>query len=573
MGNDFYDEKLSKRREYEIQRAALMQERNSYEQHWRELAEFIKPERARFLIADKQQSGGKKRSKIIDSSGSMAARTLESGMHAGITSPARPWMRLTTPDPELAEYGPVKEWLNIVTQRMLTVFLKSNLYNALPKVYGDEGTFAVGAMGVLEDTRDVLRCFTYPIGSYALGVNERGVCDQFVREYPLTVRQIVKEFGVIPGTRQIDWTNISDTVRHLWDRSRYEQTVEVCWVIAPNEDHDASKLYAKYLPYGSCHFEKGSTEEKFLRESGFREFPVLAPRWEVTSAEDIYGTNCPGMIALGDIKQLQLGEKRSMQGVDKMVNPPIQAPTSLKNGMVSTLPSSITYVDVTQGQEGVKSIYDVQLGIDKLEQKQGQVRYRISRAYFEDLFLMLATSQDQDTQRTAREIEERHEEKLLALGPVLEQQNDELLDPLVNRTYAMMERAGMIPDPPDELDGVDLKVEYISVMAQAQKLIGVAGHERFITGIVNIAEALPHARHKVNAMQWVDRYGDMLGVDPKVIVPDDQAREAAQAEADAVRQQQQMEQAAVMTRGAKDLSGASLEGDTALSRIAQGLRG
>ena len=46
-----------------------------------------------------------------------------------------------TPDPDLADFGPVKEWLHIVTQRMQTVFSQTNLYNTLSIVYGDLGVF------------------------------------------------------------------------------------------------------------------------------------------------------------------------------------------------------------------------------------------------------------------------------------------------------------------------------------------------------------------------------------------------------------------------------------------------
>jgi hypothetical protein len=562
--------KLSKRQEYELVRSALWSERTTFDAHWRDLSDFILPRRSRWYTTDRNK-GDRRNLKIIDSTGSFAARTLRSGMHAGITSPARPWMKLTTPDPELAEFGPVKEWLHDVTQRMLTVFLRSNLYNVLPTHYGDMGTFGTSAMALLEDDRDVIRCYSYPIGSYALGTNERGVVDVFVRESQMTVRQIVQQFGLDRASNTIDWSGISKTVRALWDRAQYEQAVDVCWTIAPNTRADGSKLGGKFLPYASCHFEKGQErEDVFLRESGFNEFPVMGTRWDVTG-EDSYGTDCPGMIALGDIKALQTMQKRKAQAVEKMVNPPLQAPTSVRNQKASLLPADVTYVDIREGQKGITPIHEVRLDVSHLTADIGETRQLIRRAFYEDLFLMLAQSDRR--QITAREIDERHEEKLLALGPVLERTNDELLDPIVDRTFAIMERRGLLPPPPEELRDVDLKVEYMSIMHQAMKLVGVAGHERFLSNVVQLATVFPEAKHKLNVFRAIDREADMLGVDPDVVVPS----EEAQASVDAERQAAARAQAAAVAKdgaaAAQSLGNTPLGGGTALDAIAAGMTG
>src|SRR6187397_2185862 len=127
---------LTRRQRYESTRQAMRLERTSFQAHWQELAEYMQPRRTRFTVTDVNR-GDRRSQSIIDSSPLIALRTLQSGMHAGLTSPARPWMKLTTADAALAERPAVKDWLHTVTQRMLTVFLRSNLYNALPLVYGD----------------------------------------------------------------------------------------------------------------------------------------------------------------------------------------------------------------------------------------------------------------------------------------------------------------------------------------------------------------------------------------------------------------------------------------------------
>lgn len=106
--------------------------------------------------------------------------------------------------------------------------------------------------------------------------------------------------------------------------------------VYPNIDRDASKLDSKNKPFKSVYYEVGGDNDKLLRESGFDEFPIMAPRWEV-NGEDVYGSSCPGMLALGPVKALQLLQKRKSQLIDKATNPPMVAPTSSR---ISAPPSS-----------------------------------------------------------------------------------------------------------------------------------------------------------------------------------------------------------------------------------------
>lgn len=560
-------------------------ERDSFRPHWRDLNDYILPRRGRFFVTDNNR-GDRRTNKIIDSTATLAMRTLRSGMMAGVTSPARPWFRLTTPDPRLAEEGAVKDWLSIVSTRMNTVFLRSNLYNVLPIMYGDMGTFGTAAMIMEEDDKDVLRFYPFPIGSYSIANNEKLQVDTFYREFQMTARQIVDKFGrdkTNPG--KINWDNISVTAKSYYDRGLKEEWVDIVHAILPNPNYDPNKAGAKFKKYMSVYYEQGKQSSgtnraqlgfgalatnykgdniKFLRESGYDYFPVLAPRWEVTG-EDVYGTDCPGMTVLGDVKQLQLGERRSMQAIEKMVNPPMIGPTSLKTSKVSLLPGDVTYTDEREGVRGFRPAHEIRFDINSLEQKQAQIRQRISRGCFEDLFLMLANSDRR--QITAREIEERHEEKLLALGPVLEQLNQDLLDPLINNTFDIMVNRGLVPDPPESLQGLDLKVEYISIMAQAQKLSGLGGIERFAGFAGNIASFNPSALDKIDADQMLDVYADIISLPPGILRPDEDVAEMRDAQARAQAQAQQAEQAMQGVQAAKDLSQTDVGEGSALDEL------
>lgn len=558
---------LDRRKRYDTLRTSLWAERSSFDSHWLELGNFFMPRRTRFWASDRNR-GDKRNQNIINSIPRYAARTLSAGLHSGLTSPARPWMKLTTPDPDLAKHGPVKTWLYDVTQRMLTIFATTNLYNVLPLVYLDMGIFGTGCMSIVDDAQDLFRCYSYPIGTYALGLDARGLATTFIRDYQMSVRQVVEQFGVQPDGRDIDWTHISLTVKNLWDRGDYESPVEVTWVVKPNEYKDRKRFQAKYLPWSSCYYETGNSDPVFLRESGFKTFPIQAPRWDITG-EDTYGTDCPGMTALGDAKQVQIMERRKGQLLQKAVDPPLQGPPELRTQKVSLLAGDITYVQAGQSA-GLKPIHEIRLeGFQYLSEDISRVEYRIQRAFYEDLFLMLARSDEQlgADRPTAREIDERHEEKLLGLGPVLERTNDELLGPIVDRVYQLMEDRQLIPPPPEELDGVQLKVEYISILAEAQKLLGVVGLDRMVRTVAGMVQIWPEARHKLDTNEVVNEYREILGTDPRVLRSDEEASALVEADRKAQADQMQADQAAKVAGAAKDASQAPVTGDSMLARM------
>jgi hypothetical protein len=541
---------LSKKQRQAVLISQLDTERSSFLSHWDEIAQFIKPRRVRKGVHENNK-GTKAYQKIVDSTATQALRTLSSGMMSGVTSPARPWFRLTTPDAEMNEQHDVREWLDLVTQRMRTAFLKSNLYQALPTYYSDLGGFSTACMAMMEDDEQVFRFYTYPLGSFWIGNDEKLRVRTFAREFRLSVRQTVERFGKMSEHGVLDAGDervFSDRVRQAWRDGKFEDHVDIVHIITPNHDHNREKLESKYKRFASCYWEKGdNNNDRFLRESGFDEFPILASRWEV-SGEDVYGTDGPGMMALGDVKQLQLGEKRGLQGLEKLVNPPMQAPSGMKTVRTSLLPGDITYVNSSNG-DGMKPIHEVKLALQDLEYKQVQVRSRINRCFFADLFLMLSDNPDLDAAgRTATEIQERHEEKLLALGPVLEQLNQDLLDPLIERAFNIMLRRGMIPEPPEVLRGQPLKVEYISIMAQAQKLVGLSGLERFAQNIIAVAGVDPTVLDKVDRDELIDQFADSLGVPTKIIIADEVVQQIRAARA---AESKKAQDAAIMAENAK----------------------
>ncbi|HDN2629938.1 TPA: phage tail protein [Klebsiella aerogenes] len=534
--------------------ALLNNDRSSFEPHWRELSDFINPRGSRFLVTDVNRND-RRNSKTVDPTATLANRTLSSGMMSGITSPARPWFKLATPDPDMMDYGPVKLWLEAVQRRMNEVYNKSNLYQSLPLLYSSLGTYSTGAMAVLEDDEDVIRTMMFPIGSYYLANSARGSVDTCYRKFTMTVRQLVMEFGM---------SNVSTSVKGLWESGSYETWIEVIHAVYPNIDRDTGKLDSKNKRVKSVYFEVGGDNDKLLRESGFDEFPIMAPRWEV-NGEDVYGSSCPGMIALGQVKALQLEQKRKSQLIDKATNPPMIGPTSLRSQRVSLLPGDVTYLDVMTGQEGLKPAYLVNPNTADLLADIQDTRQMINSAYFVDLFMMLQNINTRSMPVEA--VIEMKEEKLLMLGPVLERLNDECLNPLIDRTFSIMARKNLLPPPPDVLQGMPLKIEYISVMAQAQKSIGLSSLSSTVGFIGQLAQVKPEALDKLDTDQAIDAFAEMSGVSPTVIVPQEQVNQIRQDRAQQQQQQQAMAMGMAAAQGAKTLSEAQTADPSMLTAI------
>lgn len=569
--------KEGRRKRNDILITELENERTSFLSHWRSLGEFFLPRRARFNITDTNKGQGRN-NKIIDSTGVMSSRTLRSGMVAGITSPARPWFRMGIEDKALKESGPVKIWLETVTEKIKSIFLKSNLYNILPITYGDLGVFGTGCIFMEEDFESVVRFYSIPIGSYTISNDEKLRVRVFSREFRMTVRQVVEKFGKIDEEGNIDWSNISGHIKNMFENKQRETWINIRHIIKPNDNFDPKKLESKFKRYISLYWEEGSEknnisqfyaegdQDKMLQEKGYSHFPVLAPRWEVTG-EDSYATSCPGMISLGDNKSLQTMQKRKAQAIEKSVNPAMTGPSSLRNSNPSILPGDMTFDDVREGQKGFRPAHEVDPRIQEILLDIQDHQKRIEKAFFVDLFLMLANSDRREI--TAREIDERHEEKLLGLGPVLENINQDLLDPLVENTFNFAFEQGQFPEPPEELQGLDLKIEYISIMAQAQKLAGIASLERFISFVINLSKESgdPTVLDKINLDQTIDVYADRMGVDADIVVTDE---DVAFIRENRAAQEQAAQALELINQGAdtaQKLANAGLEDDNALKRV------
>lgn len=548
----------------------LTSERSSWVSHWHEISTFLLPRAGRFFSSDRNR-GVRRHNSIYDSTGTRALRILAAGMMAGMTSPARPWFKMGTADPDLGKSAAVKEWLAVVTRTMLRVFQESNTYPSLHKYYGELGAFGTSAGLISPDFHDVLTHHALTVGEYCIATNWKGEVVTLYREFEKTVAEIVTEFGqkdssgaLLPMAQQ---TNLSISVRNMFERGILDAWIRLVHAVEPRTDRDPTQRDAKNMPWKSCYYELASDAATPLRESGYTDFPGLVARWD-TGGGDIYG-NGPGMEALGDIKGLQHKQLRKAEVTDYQTRPPLQMPASLKNKEADTLPGSITYYDGTSSGPVIKSLFEVELNQKYLLEDIQDSRQLINQAFSVDVFLMLANATE--TRMTATEVAERHEEKMMILGPTVERLQKEMLGPICDRCFREVLRLGIVPPPPQELHGKPLNVDYISILAQAQRAIATNGVDRYVSNLGAIAAFKPGVLDKFDEDEWADRYADMLGVDPELIVPNDQVA-LIRAQRAKVAQAAQASAAANQNADtAQKLANSPTSSDNALTALAGGV--
>lgn len=513
--------------------------RSPWEHIWTELAKFIEPTRYKHDI---KPEGWTSRRHIIDITATMSWRTLKSGMHSGITSPARPWFKWKSKDPDLNKWGPVKEWLQAAEDRARDICAGSNIYSAFHTGYGDMGQFGQSCGILMEDNRNVIRMLQLVHGQFWLARDENGRCNSLYRRFEWPVHRIVNRFGL---------KNLSRAVREAYDQSRYDAKFTIWHAIEPRYKRNTSSQRKQDKPFLSNYWEDGRDSSPdarpLLEESGFDTNPIIAPAWEL-SGDDTYSLS-PGMVALGSIKMLMKEQSDKLDGIEKQVKPPMTGPTSMEGSPASLVPGSITYSDDPTGK-GYRPAFEVNWNLANLIVDIKDVQNQCDRAFFADLFMMLANMEGVQPRNTL-ELSERKEEKLLQLGPVLENIYNDQLDPFTDRLWDIMQRRRLLPPPPQELQGQMLDVEYTSMLAQAMKAQRTGSIERMWAFVGTIAAAKPEVMDKLKGDETIDAYGDMVGYPADAIATEEEVQQIRAKRAQDMAMEKNIAAAPAMAQAAK----------------------
>lgn len=513
--------------------------------YWRELAKNFLPARYEWLAEEgkKSKSDYRGNNEILDSTQTKALRVLASGLMDGITSPSRPWFKLGLKGIKNGEglTHAAKIWLDEVEEIMRQILAGSNFYNALATNYLDLVLFGTACNIIYEDFDSVIRCYVPAVGEYSLNVDDRGVVNCVYREFQMSPRQMKSRFGE---------DNLSRTVKDVLKKNPESNvTYTVRHVIEPNYD-DEFKMPGK-AKFREIYWEKANQdpERKILSKKLFKTFPATCPRWNVIS-NSVYATDCPGMDALPDVRQLQHETMRKGQGLDKMVSPPLVLDLALRNNPSSILPGGKTFVP-SSSRVGAKALYEVRVPVAELTADLQSLKNSIRETFYNDLFQKITNLQ---TVRSAREIDAVEGEKLTQLGPMLERYENEQLDPSLQRVFEIGMAKDLFPEPPEELADQEIEISYISILALAQSSVATAPTEQFIAMLGQVAGLQPEVTSILNWDSTLRNYAKNLGVRAADLNEPDVSKEINDQQAQAAQEQEQLAQASQAIEGAKLLS-------------------
>lgn len=569
------DDEIQRRQDYLKQWSYMRLIRSSWLDSWREIIDYTLPYLGRFVNSETNQ-GQRKDQFIINNIATQCIQASAAGLQSGLTSPARPWFRFVEHLGDAAGEGDdeLAEWMHDVEVDALRIFAQSNLYTALEQVYQNLVGPGTACMFIEEDEQDILRFFSVPVGQFMLGTDHHGRVNRVIREARFTVIQTVEKFGI---------EACSPGVQNAFTQRMFDRFVDVLHVVEPNDNVQQGRADYRGMPYRSCWIELASTDVSgvitngdsaaigFLKESGYREFPAICPRWSATG-EDAYG-HSPAWDAIGDIKALQLYEKAKADQIAKLSKPPLSVPDTMRHQIVSLLPGTPTYVPGSQSGAEVKPLIivapgSIQATLEAIKEHEN----RIKDTFMYNLWLAIS-GDTRDQRATAAEINARQQERMLQLGQVLTRFNDEALDPMFERVFPILMRRGVLRPAPKSALGRKIRPEYISILAQAQKAVGTTAIERGVGFAVQLAQGTQDTSvlDNLNKDAIVRKYFDALGVQPDLLNTQDVMAQARQDRAKQAAQKQAMEAVPAMAGAAKSAAQAPLDSNNALTRILSAL--
>jgi hypothetical protein len=546
---------------------ALVTDRSEWEAEAREISDYLIPGRGIYTYFTKPQKRKLTSPNVINPKGREALGTLTSGLQGGLTSPSRAWFMLKFRDERANQVPQVKMWLGEAQKILYAKFAESNFYQVMHSFYNEFAGFGTGAMYMGEDASKGFRFEILTFGEYVFAFDASGNLYRFYRILFMSPAQLVQKFGEDKVSESVrEAVELNQAAKDLRDRA-------VLHAVYPNEKKDAD------LPFTSVYFEiaasggggakaayKTANGETPLRESGFFEFPFMVGRWSVIGSDD-WGIG-PGAMALPDIKRLQEMEKSFLMAVHKDIDPPTLAPAHLQ-GTLNTLPGGQNYK--ANQNDTVDELYRRRFEYVGVSSAVERVERRIERVFYNEVFLTASRDPDASPLK-ATQVMVQEAEKMLRLGPVIEQVYYEVLQNVIDRGFHILLRNGKFPElDPEFADLVgDYDIVLTSPLAQAQKQMAIAGIQNFLGFVGGVASYNPEAVDKVDFDQTIDEFGDVSGAPASIIVPTEiaedkrtkRAEAQARAEAEAkgvVLAQGQLEGAETQSKVAKNYASAGVD--------------
>lgn len=531
--------KLDKRK-YKKRVAQMKSKRMDYEERWKAIRDFQLPFIGEFSdTADSSNPARRRDKRIYHGVAWESNQIFAAGVMSGLTPPSRQWFRMEFANPAVSESAEAGALLDQRMDTLNNVLNASNFYTAVHSNYL-ELAFGQAPLAIFPDSEKGVHFVPFTIGTYFMESGPDGKIDIFCREYEMTTEQLAAKFGRDSLPKNIQ--------QELENDSGMQSKHKVYWFVEKNPAANKNKIGRYYMPILSLYWLEEQEEKDWLYIGGFYEWPVPVGRYLITGNE-AYGKG-PGWFAEGDSKGLQLLEKDDITAVELGIRPAMQSSANAAKSGINLVPGSNT---VVENADAVKALFEVNVNLEHLQQKISELADRVKRAYSADLFMML--DQIQDKSMTAREVIERTQEKMQQLGPVVQRMQFEFLSLIIERVYNILDRGGAFPEPQDPelkkaLAGEAIKIEYISPLAQAQKMAGLVNIEQSVSFAAQAAQFDSSVLDLVNFPEAVKKYFEMVGTPASIKRSEDQFQAIQQAKQEKQAQMEQMQQMATMAQAA-----------------------
>ena len=524
----------------------LLASRTPREDEWRELSRWLAPHRGIFPGEALSPSGRRRNENAFTQMAQYALGRGASGMTSGMTPRNVSWFKPDFQEMEMSEASGARAWLDEIDRRMKEVLAAGGFYQAI-HCFNTDLLWAGCALLYSESSpRSFMRFECPQVGTFAVALNAEGQVDACARSMAFTPERLAAVFG-----RE----KLSQGTRARLEKNPYDPVL--VWHLArPRNFRDPMKEDRDSMPIESLFWEDGGSE--FLGVGGFWEMPYFFAAWHDGTTP--YGTG-PGDDALPDARQLDLLERRKLEGLSKLVNPPVMADFRMKEEP-DLAPGGLTYLQADIAP--IRPIIDLSPYSHAFQYMQAEISnvgQRLEQELMASIFASIPLDQ-RPRDMSATEFLERKREALQQMGPIMSAYEPNVLTPLLHRLLAALDREGLAPPPPPALEGYPcfLRMEFISPMANALRQTGAETTRALMQDVAMMIQTTQSLEilDKVDVDQMVDEIANGLGVPGKVVRSDEDVAEIRRARAEAqqaqMAQQQQMIEAQAAVQNARGLA-------------------
>ncbi len=497
----------------------LRSEKANLSSYFQDLAHFCIPRKA-FITRNRTPGERLDFHRIFDSTAIQAVKTMASGFQSSLTNPSSQWFSLIMTEEELMEFKDVRVWLKEVEGEIFKTLNTSNFNPVMQEFYRTAGVFGTGVIFEQEDLKERVRFTMLPVGEVFIEEDAEGRVVRVYREFEYTIQQAFGRWGNRAG----------EVVVKSMQEKKFDKKATFIHAVFPRDERDVKKKDSGNMPFGSVWLEK--SKQHLIGEGGFLEFPYMAGRF-TKETDSVWGFS-PAMDTLADIFMVNEIARTIIRAAQKIVDPPFIVPS---RGFILPLnfnPAAANYRNAQTSSDDFKVIEtkaNIPVGLELLERYQKN----IEKAFFVPLFQALSQI---TKQMTVPEVQERIKEQLVLLGPVVGRFQQEILDPIITRTFFILQRNGFLPEIPQILQNRDFKVKHISPLARAQRETELNSLMRTLGTVGEISAIAPDAIDKIDTDKAIDIVAEVNGADPRILRDDREVAEIREARAQATQEQE-----------------------------------